>query len=538
MVQFDEYELLIITGYLKSASDFITFMQVNFKAQSVLKMFRTNPIAVKSKTLFPLIRIQNLFSNDDIRIDGLKYKICFKMSYDQFTRLEGKYDYQTNAIDLPQNITLNEIPDCINSIGKETFSHTSFLTSIVISTSVTSIESFAFTECPKLSSLILPNTPILFMKDCFHNLVSLTSCSFPDKSFQIPCRIFSKENNLSALTLPATLRVAPSFYEHLSHLTSLRLKGKSPINAIIPFRFANELEAPIEKQQLILTREDFCQCFQNVQEFLVPEQVVHITRNCFEGYTTMTAITFSKTVSCIGKKAFAGCAGLKELTFPESVSRIHKFAFDNCFRLRKLVFEGEFPQAKAKCFRGCKSIKEVVIQGNRFVNKVPFFLARKVVKNPKMHSVFRRDDFNQIYNNKMKRLEIVCDGILSLGEEALKECNLEEVVLDDTIKGIPSRFFKDSKSLVHVTLPTSLKCIEAEAFAGCESLESINIPILTRQFGRACFENCKALGEILYKGKPMKVDKNWFKGCDCLTKNQLIKFKFKTKLQGKQFHEF
>ncbi|KAL7712297.1 Leucine rich repeat containing protein BspA family protein [Entamoeba marina] len=89
--QLDSYSLLITSKYFKTPQDYINIICVNSKFKETTEKLRFNPIPIESLKLFPKIQTQYLYSENDVKIDGIdNYEIWYKVTYDQY--LEFKKD--------------------------------------------------------------------------------------------------------------------------------------------------------------------------------------------------------------------------------------------------------------------------------------------------------------------------------------------------------------------------------------------------------------------------------------------------------------
>lgn len=71
---------------------------------------------------------------------------------------------------------------------------------------------------------------------------------------------------------------------------------------------------------------------------------------------------------------------------------------------------------------------------------------------------------------------IIPDTITIIGEEAFKNCGLEEVKLSNTLEGIGAASFSCCRSLKAIDLPDSVIRIGNDAFSNCDQLNSIKFP--------------------------------------------------------------
>jgi len=96
-----------------------------------------------------------------------------------------------------------------------------------------------------------------------------------------------------------------------------------------------------------------------------------------------------------------------------------------------------------------------------------------------------------------------------------------EIELNENVKTIMPRAFKDCKNLKKVVLPKSLRSIGDEAFSGCIMLESCDVPNSVNKLGEKTFYNCIGLKDIRISNRIERLEKSTFEGCKNL-KNFII----------------
>ena len=161
--------------------------------------------------------------------------------------------------------------------------------------------------------------------------------------------------------------------------------------------------------------------------------VVTIAQEAFKNKTSITAISFPKTLEVIEPYAFAGCLGLKTLTIPTNIVSIGVGAFAECASLETLIFADgtALTEIEDMAFINCVSLKSVVIPGE----------------------------------------------IKSIGMGAFFGCAaLETLTVEDGVETIGSQAFMGCEKLDTVTIPASVITFakteddQPFAFANCGSL--------------------------------------------------------------------
>ena len=124
---------------------------------------------------------------------------------------------------------LYTIPEGVTSIGTYAFSDCSNLTSISIPEGVTSIGSFAFYGCSGLTSIILPSTLTSIGSDAFNACTSLTSITIPEGVTKIGGSTFYRCTSLTSITIPEGVTSIGNYaFSGCSSLTTMRVEATEP----------------------------------------------------------------------------------------------------------------------------------------------------------------------------------------------------------------------------------------------------------------------------------------------------------------------
>ncbi len=108
---------------------------------------------------------------------------------------------------------------------------------------------------------------------------------------------------------------------------------------------------------------------------------------------------------------------------------------------------------------------------------------------------------------------------LTLEDDKLLKCenNGSEIEVDEGIRIICERAFRNRNALQSITLPQSLECIEAEAFRACSNLLSMDIPQNTAYIGESAFRDCLSIKSLTIRNGLIKIGERAFENCPSLT---------------------
>ena len=278
-----------------------------------------------------------------------------------------------------------------------------------------------------------------------------------------------------------------------------------------------------------------------LKEFKIPQGIIEISANAFEGQKNIEKVVVSSDVQVVGKRAFANCLNLKEVVFAEGcVPTIGSAAFSGCYSLETAKLPSLLaPNAKGyyvineQLFDGCRNLKNVTLPQNTthigkedggtgyaytFRNcfaleelKLPSTLkviAAEVFEFSGLKSIVIPASVEKIGGSKSfyecRDLETVtfenAANINSLGGStfagctSLKTINLSAIT---QVKSAPGSLFLNCASLESVVLPDCFTSIASNMFEGCTSLTSVNIPAKATSIGSKAFLNCESLKEVV-----------------------------------------
>ncbi len=106
---------------------------------------------------------------------------------------------------------------------------------------------------------------------------------------------------------------------------------------------------------------------------------------------------------------------------------------------------------------------------------------------------------------------------LSKSDDGVKivkcEDNGKSIEVDEGIKEICDRAFKNRKELHHIILPSTLETIGVESFRGCNNIEEMDIPEKTTKIGESAFRDCVSMKTLSIKNDLIKIGERAFENC-------------------------
>jgi Leucine Rich Repeat (LRR) protein len=188
------------------------------------------------------------------------------------------------------------VPNSVVTIGDWAFSECTRLTNVLISATVTNLGSQGFSKCTKLASINIPDGVTHIGEWTFYQCQALTGIVFPDSLTSIGAEAFAA----SGLT-----------------------------NVMIPDSVTEIGIGAFEATQ--------------IKSVTVGIGVTAISFGMFQNCPSLTNVILPDSLTYIGDYAFAECKSLSSITIPSSVTLIDGWAFFHCTGLRSIYFFGDAP---------------------------------------------------------------------------------------------------------------------------------------------------------------------------------------------------
>lgn len=338
----------------------------------------------------------------------------------------GAYEYDQNAKYVPS--ALKEVTVTGGKVPMFAFRTCKNLTTINLE-GITSIEPYAFMECPKLKTVHLGQ--------------KLQSLDNLPTGMTI---IFDEENPYFSLGNDGT------FYSKDG--SKLILANKNTV-------------LPTDGTLLEIGENAFAGCY--TQETLViPDSVIRIGKNAFAKNTNLRELTLPASVTDIKEGAFFGCTKLTRVYGGQNVEWIGASAFEGCTGLLTVEPMPAVKAVSTKAFFGCRNLRAVPWDENATQLKT---IAESAFEGcAKISAV------------------ILPDTVSVFGKSAFKDCtSLENVVFSSNMKTIPLNSFAGCSALSNLTFKEGLQVIESSAFSKCTNLSEVILPDTLTAVGQSAF---------------------------------------------------
>ena len=234
------------------------------------------------------------------------------------------------------------IPNSVTSIVSYAFSDCYRLNSVTIGTNITSIGSSVFEYCSSLTNMTIPNSVNSIGSYAFEYCSSLTSFTIPNSVTNIGSYAFDYCSSLTNVMIGASVKsIGNGAFYYCTSLIALTVVTNNPVCSSVDGVLFNKSQTTL------------LQCPEGkAGSYIVPNSATSIGYLAFYGCTSLTNVTIGTNVTYIGDYAFENCSSLASVTIPNRVIGIGEYAFEDCTKLKWVYFQGNAPGADITVFLG------------------------------------------------------------------------------------------------------------------------------------------------------------------------------------------
>jgi len=279
-------------------------------------------------------------------------------------------------------ITSVTIPDSVAFIGELAFSNCEELTEINIPASILTIGNNAFQGCEDLAKVNIADlaawcditfynifsNPLYFAKKLSVKGESVTDLVIPNGVTSIASYAFAGCNRLTSVTIPdGVTKIGNSAFLLCSRLERVTLGNNLTDVGIDAFASCDDLAyTEYENGNYLGNENNPYQVLISIPSTDISSFVIHPNTKAIGGGTfsycsKLTAITLPEGLVFVGRNAFSNCHSLTEITIPDSVTKIGYNAFGVCYELANVTFGKGLKSIDASAFAWCGSLKNVTL---------------------------------------------------------------------------------------------------------------------------------------------------------------------------------
>lgn len=285
----------------------------------------------------------------------------------------GEYAFQScpfTTIDIPTSVTKIEssafsychnleymtIPNSVTTLGSIIFQGCDHLKSVTLSNVLTEVSHGLFEGCWKLTDVIIPASVTSIQNNAFKNCEALKTINIPDGVTYIGDYAFNGCDSLEYIPLPNSLKTIGRFtFDDCRSLRSIAIPASVTNIDVCALRGCYSLESITvagnnpnydsrgDCNALIVTASNTV--IAGCKNSVIPITVTAINDWAFYNCFDLTNVEFPEAITYIGTSAFENCRSLTTVTIPRSVTTIGNCAFYGCKLMRHVYSRITDPSA-------------------------------------------------------------------------------------------------------------------------------------------------------------------------------------------------
>ena len=367
------------------------------------------------------------------------------------------------------------IPDSVTSIGRYAFYGCSGLTDITIPGSVIRIGENAFTNTgwynshlsgilylytwcigykgnAPTGSLVIDNEINGVADLAFSSCSGLTSVIIPNSVIGIGKKAFQLCTRLNSVLIPSSvLYIGDSAFYMVPNIAYNGTASGSPWGALSANLYCDDglFYTSMAKDTLV-------SALRTIVSADIPNTVVAILPNAFNGCDAITSLTIGPSVKNIGSYAFAGCSSLGYVNIPDSVEVIGEYAFSRC-GLTAVNIGASVDSIASYAFDRCQNLNTI---------------------NYNATNCSYLGGSNTTFTNCSSLTTLnIGNNVTAIPAYAFNNCTRlsGELIIPDSVINIGSYCFYGCSGLSSITIGKSVTNIGTSAFSRCDNLITINL---------------------------------------------------------------
>lgn len=337
-------------------------------------------------------------------------------------------------------------------------------------TTLTNIRNFAFAECAKLKSIVVPDSVKVIGEKAFSNCPSLEAIVVASGNKAYDSRYDSKaiiRTKDSALIVGCKNTLIPNTVSSIEEAAFMGSKGLTSIE--------------------------------------IPNSVTSIKNSAFSGCTALKTVLFGKYLTKIGNDAFKSCTSLMDFVLPNGVTSIGQSAFSGCTSITSITIPANVTEIGQQILEGCSSLDSIFVASENTI-----FDSRD-----SCNAIIRTNDSTLIVGCKNSEIPA---GVKTVGHRAFNGCTgLTSIKMPKGVTTIKNSAFMGCKGLADLTIGDDVTIIGDSAFNNCERLNIVSIPACVTTIGGNAFGNCRNLTTVDIPNSVTSIGSGAFSGCSELS---------------------
>ncbi|HNX47920.1 MAG TPA: leucine-rich repeat domain-containing protein [Methanomassiliicoccales archaeon] len=414
---------------------------------------------------------------------------------------EGDYEYELTGVPAVAAITKYTgaggaviIPATLGGYATTIIRHDAFnygngihVTSVIIPSSVHTVENYAFANCEDLEKVLIGSGVSSIGDATFINCHNLNT-------------ILVHDSNL--------------FYSSLDDI----LYNKT-MTALIKCPSAKAGDVTIPDTVTSLRYGSFDDC-RSIENLVIGSGVTEIGRYMFESVDDLKTVTFSagSSLHTIGERAFSACENLESFDAPSGLLTIENEAFQRCKSLVVFDLPSGLESVGPGAFAGCESLVNMTVPASVMEIGLYAFSGCKSIAWFDVES--ENENFcsiDGVLYNKTATVLMQCpggktgnltipDSVIEIAMYSVAGCIITGARIGNGVEKIGVYSFYACTKLKAVEMGDSVEIIGGGAFYGCKLLKSIEVPATVTEIQVQAFAECLTLNNITFLGSSAQIE--------------------------------
>ncbi len=403
------------------------------------------------------------------------------------------------------------VPAGVTTIGPNAFNDCRKLTGIVLPEGLQEIGQNAFSHT-NIASMTIPSSVITIYNDVFSGNTSLTSLTFSDTTGWYSTNNsdnFRKRTGGTAVSAgdmnAGNFKTGNSNFYYKDVPVSDNVTAFAQAVAALTENSTVSLSGQIKQTDLVAIYKAIKGASYKVKlDMSGATGLSSLPEQAFEDCANLQEVILPEGVTSIGKQAFSACSDLESVSLPASVTSIGRDAFDPPNLLSVNVDQGNavyssvdgvlFSKDKKTmifCPKG-KSGSFAIPSGVKVIGKSAFALCRNLIGIT------------------------IPDGVEKIGERAFDNSGITSLELPDSVTVMENNALINCSSLTSLKLSANLTKISDYALSGI-GVESLALPASVTSIGSQAFQSCSSLKSLVIPASVTSIGQNVFNYCSALT---------------------
>lgn len=382
------------------------------------------------------------------------------------------------------------------TVGVSALSGCTTVTSVILSNTITEIESNAFNGM-NITEIELPAGLKKIGESAFAYCTQLKSLVIPRGVEAIGMYVLRGATSLESLEMPFVGTTADQTAMLRAFVPTNSNSGSDIISSLTTLKITNATK-------LCESMLDSSWAKSNIETVIIEGDIKVIPQHCFRRVDSLKSITLPAGLEEIDAFAFYECTSLETVDMPDSVKKIGDSAFycdsaiksisipsglielgTNAFYYNDATFES----VEKSCFYEYGNAYYLGNEDNKYIILVK--AKDKSITSCEIANTTRYILPYAFYNcTALEDIEIP-ESVGYIGDRAFMYSGITEITIPDTVTQLGERVFYECNSLANVTVGSGVKTLGEHMFYSCDELKTVTLSAGLEKIGSYAFYNTK-----------------------------------------------